>query len=38
MMLERSDGRVPVVVGAAIGIGFVGLNIASYLVRLVASG
>ena len=35
MRLGRRDGRVPAVVGAAIGIGFVGINVASYLVGLV---
>lgn len=33
--LGRKDGKVPVIVGAAIAIGFVGLNVASYLVGLV---
>jgi hypothetical protein len=35
MRLGRRDGWVPAVVGAAIGIGFVGLNVVSYLVGLV---
>ena len=36
MRLGRKDGRVPALVGAVIAIGFVGLNLASYLVGLVA--
>lgn len=32
--LGRRDGRVPAMAGAAIAIGFVGLNVASYLVGL----
>ncbi|WP_406832059.1 hypothetical protein ABEG17_04315 [Pedococcus sp. KACC 23699] len=35
MRSGRSDGRVPAIVGAAIGGGFVVLNLASYLVGLV---
>jgi hypothetical protein len=35
MRLGRRDGKVPVIVGATIGIGFVGLNILSYIVGLV---
>jgi hypothetical protein len=35
MGLGRQDGRVPAIVGAALAIGFVGLNVASYLVGLV---
>lgn len=34
MRLGRRDGMAPAVVGAAIGFGFVGLNILSYLVGL----
>lgn len=33
--LGRRDGWVPAVVGGAVGVGFVGLNVASYLVGLV---
>lgn len=36
MRLGRQDGRVPALVGAVIAFGFVGLNLASYLVGLVA--
>lgn len=32
MRLGRSAGRAPAIVGAAIGIGFVGLNLASYIL------
>lgn len=35
MSLGRPDGKVPAIVGAAIAIGFVGLNLASYLVGVV---
>ena len=34
MRLGRKEGRIPAIVGAAIAIGFVGLNVASYLVGL----
>ena len=34
MRLGRRDGQLPALVGAAIGIGFVALNLASYVVRL----
>ena len=30
--LGRRDGLVPAIVGAAVGLGFVALNVASYLV------
>ena len=30
--LGRADGAIPATIGAVIGIGFVGLNVASYLV------
>jgi hypothetical protein len=33
--LGRKDGKVPAIVGAAIALGFVGLNAASYLIGLV---
>ena len=33
--LGRDDGKVPAIVGATIGLAFVGLNIASYLIGLV---
>ena len=33
--LGRTDGRTPAIVGAVIGIGFVGLNLVSYIVGLV---
>jgi hypothetical protein len=33
--LGREDGKVPAIVGAAIAIGFIGINVASYLVGLV---
>ena len=36
MRLGRRDGRVPAIAGAVIAIGSVGLNVASYLVGLVA--
>lgn len=32
----RSDGKVPAMVGASIGIGFVGLNVLSYVVGRIA--
>jgi hypothetical protein len=35
MRLGRGDGRVPAIVGATIGLAFVGLNVASYLIGLV---
>jgi hypothetical protein len=35
MRLGRKDGKVPAIVGAAIALGFVGLNAASYLIGLV---
>lgn len=35
--LGRADGRVPAIVGAAIGLGFVGVNVASYLLGLVVT-
>ena len=38
MRLGRDDGRVPAMVGAVLAIGFVGLNVASYLVGLIAGG
>lgn len=34
--LGRSDGQAPAVVGAAIGIGFIAVNVASYVLVLVA--
>lgn len=35
MRLGRTDGSAPAIVGATIGIGFVGLNLLSYVVGLV---
>lgn len=35
MRLGRRDGSAPAIVGATIGIGFVGLNVLSYVVGLV---
>jgi hypothetical protein len=35
MTLGRSDGRVPAVVGATIGLGFIGLNLLQSVVGLV---
>lgn len=32
MRLGRKDGRVPAMIGAGIAIGFVVLNVASYLI------
>jgi len=37
MRLGRPDGRVPAIVGAAIAIGFAGLNLLSYVVQLMVS-
>lgn len=36
MKLGRVEGRTPAIIGAAIAIGFVGLNLLSYLLQLVA--
>lgn len=33
--LGRSDGNVPAIVGAVIGLGFVGMNLLSYVVGLI---
>lgn len=33
--LGRTDGKVPAIVGAVIGLGFVGMNLLSYVVGLV---
>lgn len=35
MRLGRKDGMVPAIVGATIGIGFIGLNILSYVLQRV---
>jgi len=35
--LGRRDGLVPAIVGAVVGLGFVALNVASYLVGVVLS-
>lgn len=35
MRLGRRDGMTPAIVGAAIGLGFVGLNLASGLLQLI---
>jgi Na+-driven multidrug efflux pump len=33
--LGRPDGRVPAIVGAVIGVGFVGLSVLSYIVQTI---
>jgi hypothetical protein len=35
MRLGRKDGMVPAIVGAAIGLGFVGVNVLSYVIQMV---
>jgi hypothetical protein len=35
MRLGRTDAMVPAIVGAAIGIGFVGLNVLSYVAQMI---
>jgi hypothetical protein len=35
MRLGRTDGMVPATVGAAVAIGFVGLNVLSYIVQTI---
>ena len=37
MRLGRRDGLTPAVVGATVGLAFVGVNVASYLLGLVLS-
>lgn len=35
MRLGRPDGKLPALIGAVIGLGFIGLNLASYLLGLI---